>query len=276
MYSIPLRAFRSMANMIDKHCDTIADQIKSQLPQIRSSTRASTSTSTNPNRFPTSTPTSPAKPPTKSALKTRASTRDLTTPSKTPSNKRGVAFPQHTLDNNNDDDAASFPATPTKKRRIDSLSPSKSRPSASPSKRSQQPAATSVAAFHAALAGEAVSNQNAQTGPQISGNVDWTTDASQNVGPSTPRRPRTRSSAPSATVATPMEIEQQSSPSRPAARAHRRFRPVYLEQQQWCARDPKVERMWALAVRHRSKMMELYEHPFERYRPARAVDVMAA
>ncbi|KAF9221077.1 hypothetical protein BS17DRAFT_785878 [Gyrodon lividus] len=277
-YGISLKAFRSVVTTIDKQCDSIAEQIKSYLLQNRSSTRASSSTSTHPNHFPTPTPTSQQTSPTKSALKTRASTRDLTTPSKTPSNKRGVVFSRHTLDHDDHDDSSPFPETPTKKkRRLDTSSSAKPSASTPPAKRSHESTLAATAAFHAAMSGSTSKQPGDETGHTQVPVGDNST--SQDVGPSTPRRPRTRSAIFGA-VTTPMQVDQQPSPSRlqaqpsPARRApRRRFRPVFLEQQQWCARDPKVERMWVDAEMHRDKMTELHGHPFERHRQGVGVGV---
>ncbi|KIK95364.1 hypothetical protein PAXRUDRAFT_389020 [Paxillus rubicundulus Ve08.2h10] len=258
-YGISSKAFRSLVDTIDKECDAVADQIKSHLLQERSSPRALTSCA-DPNRFPTSTPTSPQKSPRKSALKTQSSTRALTTPSKTPSNKRGVVFLRHTLDD--DDDSTPFPETPTrKKRRINNTSPTNPGASTSPTKRSHESTPAAIAAFHAAMTGSPPKPPRIKNGHvQVPFGND---NASQGAGSSTPHRPRTRT----------MEVDQQLSPShsqaqlsptRPAPR--RRFRPVFFEQQQWCARDPKVERMWTNAAMHRDKMIEIHGHPFERYR----------
>jgi hypothetical protein len=54
----------------------------------------------------------------------------------------------------------------------------------------------------------------------------------------------------------PSRSQGQSLPTRPAVR--RRFRPVFLEQQQWCAQDPKVEQIWAVAKTLRDEMVELH------------------
>ena len=139
-----------------------------------------------------------------------------------------------------------FPETPTKKRRVDSSSPTKPRTSGSPAKRSS---AVAIAAFHAALKGSPTKLPAGQE------------SESPGAGPSTPRRSQ-RTKVAEVTVTpmqadsqpSPMQADSQPSPSRsqwqalptrPAVR--RRFRPVFLEQQQWCARDPKVEQIWAVA-----------------------------
>jgi hypothetical protein len=63
-----------------------------------------------------------------------------------------------------------------------------------------------------------------------------------------------------------MEVdEQRAEPAEPHVR--KRFRPVFLDQQQWRSRDPKLAKIWDAAVEHRTRMMELYPHPFEQYRP---------
>jgi hypothetical protein len=63
-----------------------------------------------------------------------------------------------------------------------------------------------------------------------------------------------------------MEVdEQRAEPAEPPVR--KRFRPVFLDQQQWRSRDSKLAKIWDAAVEHRTRMMELYPHPFEQYRP---------
>ncbi|KAF9231377.1 hypothetical protein BU15DRAFT_56206 [Melanogaster broomeanus] len=252
-HSISLKAFRSAMKTIDKQCDAIGDQIKSHLLEIRRSTQAAASTSTNPDRFPTSTPTSPQKSPTKSALKATTRMRDLLTPSKTPSNKRGVVFSNDTL-NDNDDDSSSFPETPTKKRRVDSLSPTKPSAGTSSARRLAEPQPAAMAAFHAAASGSTPKQPRTKNAPKQAPVGD--VSASPDVGPSTPHRPHTRSTAMPMPVdhhlsPSRSQVQAQPSPTRPAPR--RRFRPVFLDLQQWCARDPKVERMWADIEMHRNE-----------------------
>lgn len=166
--------------------------------------------------------------------------RKTLTPATTPSRKRT-------------DDGPSFAETPTKKRRVDSSSPTKPRTSSSPAKRSS---AVTTAAFHAALKGSPAKLPV------------WQESGLPSAGPSTPRRRHHVKVA--EVITTPIQADSQLSPScsqgqisptRPAIR--RRFRPVFLEQQQWCARDPKVERIWAAAETLRDKMVELHGHPFE-------------
>ncbi|KAF8555022.1 hypothetical protein OG21DRAFT_1603139 [Imleria badia] len=172
----------------------------------------------------------------KSTIRPLTATRKTLTPAISSSKKRA-------------DDSASFPETPTKKRRVDNSSPIKPRTSNSPTKR---PSAVTTAAFHAALKGSPTKLPVGQE------------SESPGAGPST--HVKVTESA-----ATPVQAESQPSPSRstqgPTSPARpvipRRFRPVFLEQQQWCARDPKVERMWAVAETLRDKLVELHGHPFE-------------
>jgi len=96
--------------------------------------------------------------------------------------------------------------------------------------------------------------------------------------PSTPRRPRTLrpststgmnvgSPAKSSVVATPTRSALQASAS---VRPRRQYYPVFLGQQQWLARDQRVEWIWADAATHCSKMVESYGHTLEQYRPVLA------
>jgi len=70
--------------------------------------------------------------------------------------------------------------------------------------------------------------------------------------------------AKSSVAVTPTRSALQASAS---ARPRRRYYPVFLDQQQWLARDQRVERIWADAATHCSNMVELYVHPLERYQP---------
>ena len=166
------------------------------------------------------------KSPMKSAMRPRAMTRNSST--------------------------TSFPETPTKKRRVDPSSPTKLRTSSSPAKRSS---AVATAAFHAALKGSPTKLPAGQA------------SESSGAGPSTPRRPLRAKVA--EVAVTPVQDDSQPSPSRSQGQAlptrpavRRRFRPVFLEQQQWCARDPKVEQIWAVAKKIRDEMVELHGIPF--------------
>ena len=173
----------------------------------------------------------------------------------TPSKKRSVAFTRLTSEGDMaNDDNAPFPETPTKKRRVGSSPPSKPRMSASPAKR---PSAASTAAFYAAVKGSPAKQPVGQA------------SETPGAGPSTPRRPRHAKGADLTTTPvhadaqpSPFPSQGQTSPTRRPVR--RRFRPVFLEQQQWCARDPKVERMWAVANAVLGEMVEVHGHPFQR------------
>jgi hypothetical protein len=48
-------------------------------------------------------------------------------------------------------------------------------------------------------------------------------------------------------------------------RPNRRFRPVFLDYQQWFSRDSQLEREWNAAEAHKRKMIALYGHPFGPY-----------
>ncbi|KAF9231421.1 hypothetical protein BU15DRAFT_82419 [Melanogaster broomeanus] len=221
-------------------------EIKSPLLEIRRSTQAATSTSTNPGRFPSSTLTSPQRFPTKSALKATARMRDLLTPSKTPSNKRGVVFSNDTL-NDHDDDSSFFPEAPTKKRRVDSLSPTKPSAGTSSARRLAEPEPAAMAAFHAAASVGDVS-------------------ASPDVGLSTPHRLHTRPTAASMTVehqasSSRSRAQAQPLPSRPAPAG------AFVQSSSTC-NSGALERIWADVEMHRNETAEMagfHGHPFERY-----------
>jgi len=117
----------------------------------------------------------------------------------------------------------------------------------------------------------------AQPVPSLLRLLNTHTTTPDDADPSTPRCPRTLrpststmnvgSPAKSSVVATPTCSALQASAS---VRPRRRYYPVFLGQQQWLARDQRVEWIWADAATHCSKMVELYGHALERYRPVLA------
>ncbi|KAG9312563.1 hypothetical protein JVU11DRAFT_6959 [Chiua virens] len=231
-YSLPLKAFKAIVSTLDKQCDALAHQITSYIRQRRHSAHVSQPAQPGPNRVSESITASPQKSPVKSAMKSRITM--------TPSKKRTVAFSRLSSEGNEDADA--FPETPTKKRRLDSASPTKPGTSSSPAKRSS---AASTAAFHAVF----------KSSPTKLPAVEWS--ESPSAGPSTPRPLRHSKPAEDSVQvdlqSSPSRSQGQTSPTRPVVR--RRFRPVFLEQQQWFARDPKAERLWAIAKTHRDQTM---------------------
>jgi len=176
----------------------------------------------------------------------------------------------------------SFPATPTK---IDSPANVTGQAGVATSPRNRTTRATdedtAMAAFHAAITGQAshVSSpaRPAQPEPSLLRLLNTYTTTPDDADPSTPRRPRTLrpststmnvdSPAKSSVVATPTRSALQVSAS---VRPWRRYYPVFLGQQQWLARDQRVEWIWTDAATHCSKMVELYGHTLERYRPVLA------
>jgi hypothetical protein len=241
-HGVPLPALKSIVKALDKECDAVADRVKSQLQKINPS-NTSSKLRTRPHA-------SPQKSPSKSAMKSKLLDR---TPVKPLTLKRAVVFSNDILD---DSDDIPFPETPSKKRRVQS--PSKPGPSVSPTKRvtASQGATSSTAAFELAMKG--VSTPRHERQKSIGGTH------SPLPGPSTPRRTRTRTSRP-AEEPEAMEVDEQPVEA-PEPPVRRRFRPVFLDQQQWCSRDPKLSKTWDAAVEHRTQMMRLYLHPFEQCR----------
>jgi len=179
------------------------------------------------------------------------------------------------------DNDASFPATPTKKRRIDSPANVTGRAGIATSPRKRTMRATdedaATAAFHAAITSRASHAWPPQPPPSLPRLLDTHTTP-DDADPLTPRRPRRTlrpsistmnggSPAKSSAAATPTRSALQASAS---AHPRRRYYPVFLDQQQWLARDQRVEWIWADAATHCSNMVELYGHPLERYRPVLA------
>ena len=274
-YSVPLRTLKSIANTLDLHCGDIADRIRSGLPHQSTGSSATPSKSYPNTRLQVQ--ASLKKSPTKSAMKGKSREQELT-PSKTPSQKRAVVFSRSIRSSDDMDDDVSFPATPTKKRRVDSSANVTSQAGIATTPRKRTTRATdedtAIAAFHAAVTGRA-SNVSSPARPvpplpRLLGTRTTPGDAD----PSTPRRPRTLRPSTSATnIGSPTKSSVAGTPTRSAlpasasARPRRRYYPVFLDQQQWLARDQRVERIWADAVTHCSQMVELYGHPLERYQP---------
>ena len=261
-YSLDPKAFKAVVSFLEKQCNGIADQIQSYIRERRSHDQASMLS--RPDRTSEVTPTSPSKSPVKSAMKLRTTTRKVSTPVTTPSRKRAVAFTS--LEGNGaNDDTTPFPETPTKKRRVSASSPDKSRASHSPTKRAS---VDSTAAFRAALRSSPAKHPAAQA------------SGSPSAGPSTPRRLRYTKAADTATVvqantqSSPSRSQDAATPTRPLVR--HRFRPIFLEQQQWCARDLKVEQMWATAETVLEGMVALHGHPFQQVSRRGGVVVGAA
>ncbi|KAG1729565.1 hypothetical protein EDB19DRAFT_1938373 [Suillus lakei] len=248
-HGVPLPAFKSVIKALDRDCDIIADRIKSQLQEMNSSGTSS--------KLRTRPSASPQKSPSKSAMK--AKSQDVT-PAKPLALKRAVAFSHSTLD---DLDDTLLPETPTKRRRVES--PSKPGSSVSPTKYTIAPQRTtsSIVAFEQALRGDSTPHHEQQK----SAFFIATSSGSHSPlpGPSTPRRMRSHPSRVTEESAAMEVDEQRAEPAEPPVR--KRFRPVFLDQQQWCSRDPKLASIWDAAVEHRTGMMKLFAHPFEQWRP---------
>jgi len=246
-HGVPLPAFKSIVKALDKDCDALADKIKSQLHN-GNSPGASSKLRIRPSA-------SPQKSPSKSVLKSKAQDR---TPAKPLALKRAVAFSHDVQD---DSDDISLPETPSKRRRVES--PSKHSPSTPRAKHAMTPLGTTsvTTAFEQAMRGVSTPRHEAKKSA-FSINSSHTSLP----GPSTPQRSRTHSSK-FADEANAMEVDEEPMESVELP-VRKRFRPVFLDQQQWHSQDPKLAKIWDAAIEHRTKMMGLYPHPFERYRPA--------
>jgi len=154
-------------------------------------------------------------------------------PSKPYALKRVVSFNKST---ESDDEDMSPPATPTKKRKVDSL-PIKAINSSSTSE------TQGLSAFEAAMSGH---NHPDRTSSPATADMDINTIPSR-PGPSTPRR-TLRSTSQNQTKITgrelAMEVDQASDRDHSASPPPqpRRFRPVFFDRKQWSSRDPKIIR----------------------------------
>ncbi|KAH7925595.1 hypothetical protein BV22DRAFT_1088762 [Leucogyrophana mollusca] len=244
-YSIQKTAFKALVRTIEKNCEAIADKIKADMTGRRAS---------RPSASQHRAPTSPSKSPSKSALKGKS--LELT-PAKAMVQKRSVVF-SHSQPHDFDDDAP-FPETPTKKRKLGSPSKSATAES-SPRKRSVPNTPSSTASFHLAMSGASGGRANEESQPSV---LPTASIASPISGPSTPRRTRSR---PSMSLEEPATMDIDEVGGGGERRIYRRFRPIFVEQQQWCCRDPKTQDIWAQAEEHKLQMMSLYGHPFDKYR----------
>ncbi|TFK18028.1 hypothetical protein FA15DRAFT_698233 [Coprinopsis marcescibilis] len=135
-----------------------------------------------------------------------------------------------------DDDDTPLPETPTKKRRIDN----------SPDLSGQK---TSL--FEATIRGSTsrVALDDVRARP------------TRAVGQGSPLKQATSLPQGDAQMAEP-DSSSESEDEGPKAFSFRRFRPAYLEQKQWNARDPRLKRIWKLREQQKQKFVELYGDPF--------------
>ncbi|KAH7905447.1 hypothetical protein BJ138DRAFT_1164751 [Hygrophoropsis aurantiaca] len=243
-YNVNKTAFRTLYKTIDKSCEAIADMINEEMTR-RQASRPSASQS-KPSL-------SPKKSPSKPSLKGKSI--ELT-PSKPTGQKRVIIARSRAQDF---DDDTSFPDTPTKKRKLDS--PSKSITSSSPRKRTAVDTPSSTTSYHLAMNG--VNGASGNREESLSSKIAPPSFMSPIPGPSTPRKTRNHSTLP---VEKSGDRDLEETDNAREQLLPRRFRPIFLEQQQWCNRDPKIQHIWKQADEHKSQMMALYGHPFERFR----------
>ncbi|KAI6100871.1 hypothetical protein EDD16DRAFT_1652193 [Pisolithus croceorrhizus] len=173
-----------------------------------------------------------------------------------------------------------MPETPTKRRRVESPTKPTSLPfggGETTSSVAGEDAGTAV--FPMALTGPTPARPSSPGNLPVLSPSRTRSSRTDAAGPPwTPRRSHrlqtsnssvpspTRSPASATVVSTPSTLTCLP-PMPPLTHPHKRFYAVLAEQQQWVAKDPKDERMWADAVAHRTHMVDLYGHPLENYRP---------
>ncbi|KAI6157007.1 hypothetical protein BKA82DRAFT_142420 [Pisolithus tinctorius] len=246
--------FKNILKGLDEHCGTVADLIRSALPKIQASQSTVPPTASS-SKFPSIAPfqlpsLSPqkSKSPIKSAMKGKERERELMM-SRATSQKRTVVFSQSLLDL---DEHVDVPETLTKKCRIESPTKPSLRHGMTLSSVPHEDA--SIAAFQTALAGPALAR------PQPSSPRDppaFPSPRTHNASPTQSPTSAAMTSTPSTSTHLP--------PVQPLTHPRKRFYPIFMDQQQWVAKDPKVERIWADAVAHWTHMIELYGHPLEHY-----------
>ncbi|KAI6096690.1 hypothetical protein EDD17DRAFT_39040 [Pisolithus thermaeus] len=280
-YNLTPTKFKNIVKGLDEHCGTVADIIQSTHPktQAQSTARAAASATKSPPTVSFQLPgLSPQKPksPIKSAMKGKQRERELMM-SRAASRKRAVAFSQPL---NKPEDRGDMLEMPTKRRRIESPTKLTSLPlrgGETTSSVAGEDAGT--ATLPMALTGPTPTRPSSPGNlPVLSPSRTRSSRTDATGPPSTPRRSRrlhtsnsnvpspTRSSA-SAAVASTSSTLTCLPPVPPVTHPCKWFYPVFVDQQQWVAKDPKVERMWADAVAHRTHMVDLYGHPLENYRP---------
>lgn len=57
--------------------------------------------------------------------------------------------------------------------------------------------------------------------------------------------------------------DEEEEDDEPHAQLFRRFRPVYLEQKKWSARDPRLERLMKVGEKRKLEYFQLYGNPFK-------------
>jgi hypothetical protein len=170
-----------------------------------------------------------------------------------PLKKRKVAsIRSDTEDIDSDDEMALLPKTPTKKQKVDSSSKLMTR---SATKSSIESAPSSRASSEESNASLAETPEDQSSSARV---------------PSSPRPTSTRYRVPdqSRVRSDAMDIDSESGVEVEEPTLPKRFRPVFLDYKQWYQRDPRLEREWKDAEKHKESMLTLYPHPFEKYRPA--------
>jgi hypothetical protein len=248
-YELSQRAFDSVIKIFSKECGSVAKKITSDLNELRKELRqkvypAAKATSTSLATSSSRTTRSAASSPSKSSMKGKSTDASS---SKTTALKRVVSFNQ----SKDDDEDMSPPETPTKKRKLDSIS-IKTTALSSTGK------AQDLSAFEAAISGRNAGDNGASA-------LDAASTTHFYPGPSTPHRTpdsARQNQIETAERETAMEVDPPPEYDRSPSLQTRRFRPIFLDRKQWFSRDPRVAREWPAMIEHKRRMVDLYGHPF--------------
>ncbi|KAI6094937.1 hypothetical protein EDD16DRAFT_1528872 [Pisolithus croceorrhizus] len=217
-YNLKSIKFKNIVRCLDEHCGAVADIIRFTHPKIQAS---------------------------QSSARATASTKSPPTPS------------------NNPEDRGDMPETPTKRRRIESPTKPTSLPfggGETTSSVAGEDAGTAV--FPMALTGltparpsspgnlPVLSPSRTRSSRTDAAGPPWTPRRSHRLQTSNSSVPSPTRSPASATVVSTPSASTCLPPMPPLTHPHKRFYAVLAEQQQWVAKDPKAERMWADAVAH--------------------------
>ncbi|KZT12080.1 uncharacterized protein LAESUDRAFT_808977 [Laetiporus sulphureus 93-53] len=271
-FEIPRRDYEDIVDMLESSCQAIAQDINRRVAELVDTVKALRQAS---SATPSGT-TSPTKSPTKPSLREAAASGTLASPTKASTQKRKVAFARLDVEM----DELDLLDTPSKRQKMttyasrskiarDLASPASDRIPAPAFRPTIFPnARASSSRDTLGLLGGSVSSAGARQEREqpASENVDDERDQSEaaedysQVAPfplipastADPRTPKRRRRDPQ-TIETPRSgtrgrtVRAPSPIPEPALHARsRRFRPVFLDQVQWFARDPKIEREWKM------------------------------
>ncbi|CCM03188.1 uncharacterized protein FIBRA_05310 [Fibroporia radiculosa] len=276
-YGQAKRDYDEIIEIVESTCQEVGEKIRQKVAEL-SNKVAAASQASSPARSKRTPANSVPGSPTKPALRaTIADMSDTTSSNRTPTQKRKVAFVTGHLE-----EGRELPETPSKRPRI--ASPAKS--TGVPGGKSTHSDLSRVATLRDNIFPEVPVCANVSaldllcpsdhSSSPASADMDHLVESegapSQTsfsvVPPATPSRitparspathvtsqatPRSGRRSPSKVVRIPSPLQDIQS-ARP-----KRFRPIFLDQQQWSQADPRIEREWKMAIAKRAELMQNY------------------